>query len=97
MRDLVRISDAELQELTSGQRLKMFGAICIAVACGVVSLQGMVGLPFLIRIRYFQVLDHALCKSAAAIPAQFECRLQQPARTEFENTDLHHPQNGQDR
>ena len=42
MRDLVRISDAELQELTSGQRLKMLGAISIAVACGIVSLQGMV-------------------------------------------------------
>ena len=44
MRDLVRISDAELQELTSGQRLRMFGAISIAVACGIVSLQGMVAL-----------------------------------------------------
>ncbi len=44
MRDLVRISDAELQELTSGQRLRMFGAISIAVACGIVSLQGMAAL-----------------------------------------------------
>ncbi len=44
MRDLVSLSDAELQELTSGQRLRMFGAISIAVACGIVSLQGMVAL-----------------------------------------------------
>jgi hypothetical protein len=44
VRDLVRISDAELQELTSGQRLRMFGAISIAIACGIVSLQGMVAL-----------------------------------------------------
>ncbi len=44
MRDLVRVSDAELQELTSGQRLRMFGALSIAVACGIVSLQGMVAL-----------------------------------------------------
>jgi len=44
MRDLVRISETELQELTSGQRLRMFGAISIAVACGIVSLQGMVAL-----------------------------------------------------
>lgn len=44
MRDLVRVSDAELQELTSGQRLRIFGAISIAVACGIVSLQGMVAL-----------------------------------------------------
>lgn len=44
MRDLVRVSDAELQELTSSQRLRIFGAISIAVACGIVSLQGMVAL-----------------------------------------------------
>ena len=41
MKDLVRISDDELQELSGSQRLRMFGAIGIAVACGIVSLQGM--------------------------------------------------------
>ncbi|MBC7965850.1 MAG: hypothetical protein H7Z17_07980, partial [Fuerstia sp.] len=42
MRDLVRIADDDLKELTAGQRLRMFGAISIAMACGIVSLQGMV-------------------------------------------------------
>jgi len=44
MRDLVRISDAELQELTSGQRLRMLGAFSIAMACGIVALHGMLTL-----------------------------------------------------
>ncbi|MDA1231442.1 MAG: hypothetical protein O2856_11760, partial [Planctomycetota bacterium] len=44
MRDLVGISDAELQELTIGQQLRMFGAISVAIVCGIVSLQGMVTL-----------------------------------------------------
>ncbi len=42
MRDLVRIADDDLKELTPGQCLRMAGAICIAIACGIVSLQGMV-------------------------------------------------------
>ncbi|MEJ7591912.1 MAG: hypothetical protein WKF77_10210 [Planctomycetaceae bacterium] len=41
MRDLVRIADDDLQELTAGQRLRMFTAISVAVACGIVALQGM--------------------------------------------------------
>ena len=41
MRDLVRIADDDLKDLTAGQRLRMFGAISIALACGIVALQGM--------------------------------------------------------
>lgn len=41
MRDLVRIADDDLKDLTAGQRLRMFGAISIALTCGIVSLQGM--------------------------------------------------------
>ena len=41
MRDLVRIADDDLKELTPGQRLRMAGAISIAIACGIVALQGM--------------------------------------------------------
>ena len=41
MRDLVRIADDDLKELTVGQRLRMFGAIAIAMTCGIVSLHGM--------------------------------------------------------
>ena len=41
MRDLVRIADDDLRELTAGQRLRMFAAICLAMACGIVALHGM--------------------------------------------------------
>ncbi len=41
MRDLVRIADDDLKDLTPGQRLRMFGAISIALTCGIVSLRGM--------------------------------------------------------
>jgi hypothetical protein len=41
VRDLVQLSNEELNELTTGQRLRMFVAIGVSVACGIVSLQGM--------------------------------------------------------
>ncbi len=41
MRDLVQLSNEELNELTTAQRLRMFVAIGVSVACGIVSLQGM--------------------------------------------------------
>ena len=41
MRDLVRIADEDLPELTGSQRLRMFLAVSIGVICGVVSLQGI--------------------------------------------------------
>ena len=41
MRDLIRIADDDLKDLTAGQRLRMFGALSIAMACGIVALQGM--------------------------------------------------------
>lgn len=44
MRDLIRISDAELHDLTTPQRLRMLVAIGIAIACGIVSLEGMAAL-----------------------------------------------------
>ena len=44
MRDLIRLSEEELQELTTPQRLRMFVAIGVSLACGIVSLQGMAAL-----------------------------------------------------
>ena len=41
MRDLVQLSNEELNELTTAQRLRIFVAIGVSVACGIVSLQGM--------------------------------------------------------
>jgi len=41
MRDLVSISNEDVPELTGLQQLRMFSAFSIAVACGVVSLQGI--------------------------------------------------------
>jgi hypothetical protein len=41
VRDLVQLSNEELNELTTAQRLRMFVAIGVSVACGIVSLQGM--------------------------------------------------------
>jgi hypothetical protein len=41
VRDLVQLSKEELNELTTAQRLRMFVAIGVSVACGIVSLQGM--------------------------------------------------------
>lgn len=41
MRDLVRISDEDVPELTGSQHLRMFLAFSIAVVCAVVSLQGV--------------------------------------------------------
>ena len=41
MRDLVQLSKEELNELTTAQRLRMFVATGVSVACGIVSLQGM--------------------------------------------------------
>ena len=41
MRDLVRIADDDLQDFTAGQRLRMLTAISVAMACGIVALQGM--------------------------------------------------------
>ena len=41
MRDLVQLSNEELSELTTAQRLRIFVAIGISVASGIVSLQGM--------------------------------------------------------
>ena len=44
MRDLIRLSDEELHELTTAQRLRMFVAIGISAACVIISLQGMAAL-----------------------------------------------------
>ncbi len=44
MRDLVRLSEQELSELSTAQRLRMFIAIGISTACGIISLQGMAAL-----------------------------------------------------
>jgi hypothetical protein len=41
VRDLVQLSNEELNELTTAQRLRMFVAIGVAFACGIVALQGM--------------------------------------------------------
>jgi hypothetical protein len=41
VRDLVQLSNEELNELTTAQRLRIFVAIGVSVACGIVSLQGM--------------------------------------------------------
>jgi len=41
MRDLIRLSEEELHELTTPQRMRMFAAIGISLACGIISLQGM--------------------------------------------------------
>jgi len=41
MRDLIRLSEEELHELTTPQRLRIFAAIGISLACGIISLQGM--------------------------------------------------------
>ncbi|MCX7400785.1 MAG: hypothetical protein NT138_24165 [Planctomycetales bacterium] len=41
MRDLVQLSNEELNELTTAQRLRIFVAIGVSVASGIVSLQGM--------------------------------------------------------
>jgi hypothetical protein len=41
VRDLVQLSNEELNELTTAQRLRMFVAVGVSVACGIVSLQGM--------------------------------------------------------
>lgn len=41
MRDLVQLSNEELHELTTAQRLRILVAIGVSIACGIVSLQGM--------------------------------------------------------
>jgi hypothetical protein len=58
MRDLVQLSELELQELSAPQRLRVALAVGISVACVVVSLQGVLALFTDARVASLPGLNH---------------------------------------